>query len=301
VCVCVCVCACVQVSGVVVTAPANSTLRPGDEVMALLPGGGYAEYCVCDERTVVRVPAGVSLLTASALPEAFMTAHQLLFLVARLQPGETVLMHAAASSVGQAALQMAVRRGATVLVTTRSQQKLDVCLALGAHAGIVVGSDHKFADQVLANTGGAGVHVVLDPVGADYLRDNLLALQMDGRLVSYGLLSGGVVPPELNSNTSSASGTSPTLLQQILFKRVSLLGSTLRARTVEYKQALLQALLEDEEAGFPAVAAGHVHVNVSLLLPLSEVQQAHEIMRRNENIGKIVLEVLRRDDGADEL
>mmetsp|Transcript_8854 Transcript_8854/g.15069 ORF Transcript_8854/g.15069 Transcript_8854/m.15069 type:complete len:382 (+) Transcript_8854:64-1209(+) len=275
----------VEVSGVVVAAPTGSRLQEGDEVMALLPGGGYAEYCVCDERTVTPVPAGLSLLTASALPEAFMTAYQLLFLVARLQPGETVLMHAAASSVGQAAIQMAVHKGARVLVTTRSPQKLDTCLSLGAAGGVVVGPDRAFADEVLAMTGEAGVHVVLDPVGADYLQENLRALQTDGRLVSYGLLSGGVVPPELNSQ-------SPTLLQQLLFKRVSLLGSTLRAREVSYKHDLLGALLRDQEAGFPAVSAGHVRVNVSLVLPLSEVVQAHEVMQRNENSGKIVLEVL---------
>lgn len=274
-----------QVSGIVVGAPPSSLLQEGDAVMALLPGGGYAEYCVCDERTVTRVPSGLSLLTASALPEAFMTAYQLLLLVARLQPGETVLMHAAASSVGQAAIQMAVRKGARVLVTTRSPQKLDTCLSLGASGGVVVGPERAFADEVLAMTGGAGVQAVLDPVGADYLQENLRALQTDGRLVSYGLLSGGVVPPELNSQ-------SPTLLQQLLFKRVSLLGSTLRARAVHYKQDLLAALLHDQDAGFPAVSAGHIRVNVSLVLPLSEVERAHDVMQRNENTGKIVLEVL---------
>jgi NADPH:quinone reductase-like Zn-dependent oxidoreductase len=221
------------------------------------------------------------------MPEAFMTAYQLLFFIAQLVRGESVLLHAAASSIGQAAIQMCVQRGIKVYVTTRSVEKLDICLALGATAGVVVGSDYHFATQVQEANGGMLVDVVLDPVGATYLKDNLKILQYDGRLVSYGLLSGGIVPNELNSDTSS----SPTFLKQLLFKRISFLASTLRARSVEYKANLITALLLDHEAGYPAVSSGRIHVNISKVFPMADAARAHAMMGRNENIGKIILEV----------
>lgn len=279
----------------VVSAPPSSSLRPNDVVMALLPGGGYADYCVSDVRTVIPIPSQVSIITASAVPEAFMTAYQLLFLVGRVVRGESVLLHAAASSVGQAAIQMCVQKGITVLVTARSQQKVDVCLSLGASAGIVVSDNHLFAEEVMSATGGEGVHAVLDPVGSTYLRDNLKVLQYDGRLVSYGLLSGGVVPAELNSNDSPT----PSLLKQLLFKRISVLASTLRARSVIYKAELIEALLADPEAGLPALAAGRINVSISTVFSMSDVVLAHAMMGRNENIGKIVLQLGAVEEGSE--
>ena len=118
-------------SGEVISAPTSSEFKTGDTVMALLPGGGYAEYCTCDARTIVKIPPSLTLLTASAIPEAFMTAYQLLFLIAKVKRGETVLLHAAASSVGQAAIQMCLQKGIKVYVTARTQEKIDACISLG--------------------------------------------------------------------------------------------------------------------------------------------------------------------------
>ena len=277
----------VEVAGIVDEVHENCTLGfvVGDRVMALLLGGGYAEYTTVDERTVMKVPPEIDLLTAAAIPEALLTAHQLLFVVGRASPGDSILLHAAASSIGQSAIQMARSRGLSVFVTTRSADKLKLCLSLGATAGVVVGEDARFAASVMAANNGSSVNLVLDPVGGAYLEDNLDVLSGDGRLVSYGLLAGGIIPAHMNTNAPTG------FLRKLLFKRILLLPSTLRGRSADYKAALINAVVNDVRAGIPAIADGSMVIHISAVYPLERSQEAHELMEANKNMGKIVLEV----------
>lgn len=171
----------------------ESDFQESEKVMALMLGGGYAEYAVVDERTVIRALPNVEMLTLASIPEAFMTAYQLSYFVAKLQPGESLLLHAAASSVGQAAIQMAVRKGITVFATARSDEKCARCVELGAKAAVKVGDDGLFADAIRAANGGKGIDVILDPVGATYIGEDLAVAAVDGRVVLYGLMAGGGV------------------------------------------------------------------------------------------------------------
>jgi tumor protein p53-inducible protein 3 len=282
----------VEVSGIVESASPDCELgfKPGDRVMALLLGGGYAEYCVVDERTVITVPDTMDMITAAAIPEALITAYQLLFLVAKAEPGQTVLLHAAASSVGQAAIQMATRRGLKVFVTTRSEDKLEHCMLLGAAGGVVVREDTRFAAAIKTVNNGQGVDIVLDPVGGTYLEDNLEVLAMDGRLVSYGLLGGGIVPAHINTNAPTG------FLRKLLFKRIQILPSTLRGRSAEYKADIIKALSVDRLSGIPAVVSGDMRIEISAVFSLEEVQAAHELMEANKNVGKIVMLVTPRGE-----
>jgi NADPH:quinone reductase-like Zn-dependent oxidoreductase len=186
-------------------------------------------------------------------------------------------MHAAASSIGQAAIQLAVSHGIKVIATARSQDKIDLCKRLGAVEGFVVNADGKFADAVKALNGNRSVDAVLDPVGSAYLNDNVDVLDYDGRLVMYGLLSGPAI-------------TDPQFLKKLLFKRAQLLPSTLRARDIEYKAALIHELQSDQNA-LPAVSRGDIIVDVAATFPLVQVQEAHAMMSRNENAGKILLAI----------
>ncbi|CAM9128621.1 unnamed protein product [Ectocarpus fasciculatus] len=285
----------VEVSGIIDSVGPNCELgfEVGDPVMALLEGGGYAEYATCDERTVMSVLPGIDMVASSAIPEAFMTAYQLLFLVAKMEPGESVLIHAAASSVGQAAIQMAVNKGITVLATSRSAYKIETCLSLGANFGYVTSPGSNISDFVLRSTDGKGVDVILDPVGSAYLRDNLDSISHDGRWVLYGLLSGGVINEEMNNNSPAG------FMRKLLFKRVSLLSTTLRARSYDYKASLIKRLIEDSEAGFGAVVANKIKVHVDRVYDLEEVHEAHQLMAANQNVGKIVMSI--GTQGGDEL
>ena len=180
----------IEVCGTVIERGADCVLDfvVGEAVMALLSGGGYAEFCVADERTVFRAIPSLSFPQLAAIPEAFLTAYQLCFFVAKLEAGDSVLLHAAASSVGQAAIQMLVRKGIKVFATSRSEAKLEVCRALGAHAFLpsqpIDGGGSggggkaqiKFAEAVKRANGGVGVTAVLCPVGADYVTENLEVL-----------------------------------------------------------------------------------------------------------------------------
>ena len=187
------------------------------------------------------------------------------------------MLHAAASSIGQAAIQLAVSHGATVIATTRSPDKAALCNQLGANNTIVINEDGSFADTVKLTNNGRGANVILDPVGASYLTENVNAVDYDGRIVMYGLLSGSKVED-------------PQFLKKLLFKRASLLPSTLRARDVDYKKRLIHDLLTDEDA-LPAVMSGRIKVEVDSIFALDDVVHAHTLMAKNENSGKILLAV----------
>ena len=246
--------------------------QPGDRVCALLAGGGYAELVTVPAEQVLPVPAGLTLEEAAALPEVFATAYLNIYMEAAASVGERVLLHAAASGVGTAGIQMCKAFGNPCFVTAGSEEKLSACLNLGADAGCNrrVGS---FVEPVLNWSGGTGVSVILDPVGARYVDANLRVLALDGRLVSIGLLSGAKAEIDLASFMS---------------RRLRLIGSTLRGRPVDQKARVLDEL---KRRVWPLIESGEIKPVIHEVLPIHEVERAHEIMRGNANVGKLVLRI----------
>ncbi len=245
-------------------------VKPGDEVCALLAGGGHAEVVVAPAGQVLPRPKGLSFTEAAALPEVFATAWINLFHEAAAQPGERVLLHAGASGVGTAAIQMCREFGNPCFVTAGSTSKIDRCVELGADAGF---NRHggSFADSVRAWSG--GVDVILDPVGAAYVADNLKCLNLDGRLVIIGLLGGAVAEVPLGA---------------MMVKRQRIIGSTLRARTIAAKAAVMDAL---EERVWPLIESGAIKPIVEATMPVQQASAAHELLATNDTFGKVVLEV----------
>jgi putative PIG3 family NAD(P)H quinone oxidoreductase len=242
----------------------------GDEVMGICAGGAMATHIVMHERELVRVPSGVSLVEAAAIPEVFMTAYDAMFLQAQLTMGERVLIHAVASGVGTAALQLANAVGATAIGTSRSQQKLEQVKSFGLRHGIVPG-EQGFADQLRALTGGGLADVILDTVGAKYLGENLKAAAPGGRIVVIGLLGG--VKAELP-------------LGVLVAKRLSLKGSVLRSRPLEQKAQLAQSFAT---AVLPLFERGVLKPVIAEVMPMTEVREAHRKLEADEVVGKIVL------------
>lgn len=250
--------------------PHVTAARAGDRVMGIVGGGGMATRVVVHERELVPVPRGLSLEQAAAIPEVFFTAYDALFAQGGLRMGETALVHAIASGVGTAALQLAHAAGARVIGTSRTRAKLDRCRALGLeHCVLVEGS--TFSDQVSGRAGAGGVQLVIDTVGAAYLEENLRALAPRGRLVILGLLGG-------------AAGPAP--LGMILRKRLTVVGSVLRARPLEEKAALATAFAARV---VPLFEQGRLKPVIDDILPMSEIAAAHERMEQNRTLGKLVL------------
>jgi putative PIG3 family NAD(P)H quinone oxidoreductase len=247
-----------------------TTWRPGDRVMALLPGGGYAEQVVVDAGSVLRVPEGLDLVEAAALPEVLLTVHSNVFELGGLRAGATLLVHGGGSGIGTAAIQLAKAAGADVFVTAGSDEKCERCRAMGADLAINY-RKAAFADAVREATSGRGVDVVLDSIGGPYLADNMVSLAADGRLVVIGLMGG-------------AKAEIP--LGLLLAKRLSLIGSTLRGRTNEEKARLSQAFAA---RFFPDLESGAVRPVVDRVLPLDEAPTAHRVMKASEHFGKILL------------
>ena len=246
--------------------------RAGDRVMALLAGGGYAELVAVPAGQLMRVPDGMSWTDAAAIPEVFLTAHDNLFTRGRLTAGETVLIHGGGGGVGTAAIQLAHRAGARVLVTAGSAGKLERCRELGADAGI----NHREEDFVARArelTGGDGVDVILDVMGASYLARNLDALAVEGRLVIIGLQGGTTSDIDLNA---------------MLRRRLTVIATTLRGRPVAQKAEIVRRFVEDGLEGF---AGGSLRPVVDRVLPLAEAAAAHRAMEAGENVGKLVLTV----------
>lgn len=244
----------------------------GDRVCGLLAGGGYAEYVALHEDMGMRIPDNLDFLAAAAIPEAFLTAFQALIWIADLKTGEKVLIHAGASGVGTAALQLVRLLGATAYVTA-SADKHALCAALGATHCI----DYKtqdFASAIKASTEGRGVDVVLDFLGASYLERNLQSLALDGRMVMLAMM-GGAQAPGIN-------------LGQLLMKRLRIQGSTLRARSLTYKTELTKAFMDLTWSHF---ASGQLFPVVDKVFDWEDVAQAHLYMEENKNQGKIVLSI----------
>ncbi|MFJ6937665.1 NAD(P)H-quinone oxidoreductase [Streptomyces sp. NPDC101132] len=242
----------------------------GDEVCALLSGGGYAERVAVPAGQLLPVPEGVDLVTAAALPEVACTVWSNLFMVAHVRPGETVLVHGGASGIGTMAIQLAKAVGARVAVTAGGKEKLARCAELGADI-LVDYREQDFVEELKAATGGAGADVILDIIGAKYLARNVDALAVNGRMVVIGLQGG--VKAELN-------------LGALLAKRAAVAGTTLRARPLEEKAAIVAAVREHV---WPLVEAGRVRPVVHATFPLAEASAAHAALESGTSVGKLLL------------
>lgn len=268
----------VEAAGFVEKIGADVTkFKVGDRVMALLQGGGYAQYALSYECMTMHAPTGLDMNQLASIPEQWITAYQLLFKIARVQSGESVLLHAASSGVGQAAIQLAKANGLKVFVSCRSDDKVACCLALGADAGFNLKEDTNFADKVKAANGDKGVDVILDPVGASYCSENINSCAMDARWVLYGLMGGKSVHDDM-------------YLGRMMGKRISLLPSTLRGRPKAYKDELIRSFERDV---IPRFLSGEYRVQISSVHAMTTdgVQAAHRTMAGHQNIGKIVLTV----------
>ena len=245
--------------------------QPGDRVCALVSGGGYATLCVAPAPQCLPIPAPLDFIAAAAIPETFFTVWTNVFDRGRLRAGESALFHGGASGIGTTAIQLASARGATVFATAGSDQKCRAIEALGAERGINYRTE-DFTAVVKELTGGRGVDLILDIVGADYLARNVAALAVDGRLVEIGFMGG-----------KSAATVD---LGDILRRRLTITGSTLRPRTVEEKGAIADALRGQV---WPLLEAGRVKPIIYRTFPLAEAAAAHQLMESSEHIGKIVL------------
>src|SRR5436305_9362118 len=244
--------------------------KPGQRVMGLVGGGGQAQYILVHEGLLVEIPENLDFVQAAGVPEVFMTAHDGLFTQAGLQMGERVLIHAAGSGVGTAAIQLAQATGATTFGTSRTPRKLELAKELGLDVGL---SDQNFAAEVNSLTKGEGVHVVIDFIGAPYMEQNLQTLTMWGRLVFLSTM-GGV---QANVNIGMLMG-----------KRISMRGVTMRTRTLEEKLAVTHRFETDV---LPLLASGTVKPVIESVFPLEKIGEAHRVMGENRNFGKLVVRV----------
>lgn len=262
-----------EMAGVIEAVGADVTgWRAGDRVCALLPGGGYAEKTAVPQGMLLRLPDEWTFAQGTAVPEVWLTAFVNLFQEGNLQPGETVLLHAGASGVGTAAIQLAKNIGARVFVTAGQAHKLARCRELGADLAINY-KEQDFLQEVLAATNGEGVDLILDPVGGAYLERNVKALRPFGRLVNIGLLGGG--PGQMN-------------VALLLRKRLRLVGSTLRSRPLPQKIAITRQF---ESQFWPHLLSGELQPIIDTEFPIQEAQAAHAYVAQDRNVGKVILTV----------
>ncbi|MBN3325633.1 QORX oxidoreductase, partial [Atractosteus spatula] len=254
----------------------HSLWTAGDRVMALLSGGGYAEFVSVPEELLMPVPSHFTFHQAAAIPEAWLTAFQLLHLVAKVKKGETVLIHAGASGVGTAAIQLCCLAGAVPIVTAGSPDKLKMAKELGAAAGFNY-KEEDFAEQALEFTQGGGADVILDCIAGSVWEKNVKCLSTDGRWVVYG--------------TMGASEVHGDILGKLLSKRGQLLTSLLRSRTLEYKAALVKAFREETLPHFSPDSASPLRPVIDSVYNMDQVSDAHRRMETNKNTGKIILHV----------
>jgi len=262
-----------EVAGEVAAAgPGTARFKPGDLVMALVNGGGYAQYCLAEEPACLPVPDALSIEEAAAVPETFFTVWHNVFERGGLKSGEWFLVHGGTSGIGVAAIQLAKAAGAHVIATAGSVEKCTACSELGADKAVNYRAE-DFVAAVKAATAGRGVDVILDMVGGDYVERNLRSLADDGRLVNIGYQAGSVVRLDM---------------MRVMLKRLTLTGSTLRIRPTEVKAAIARAV---ETNVLPMLADGRIKVVLDRTYPLSEAAEAHRRMETSAHIGKIVLRV----------
>ena len=261
-----------EVAGRVAAVGAGVTAwRPGDTVCALVGGGGYASRCLAPALQCLPVPAGLDLVEAAAMPETFFTVWTNVFERGALRAGETALFHGGTSGIGTTAIQLAVARGARALATAGTDEKCQACVALGAEYAINYRTT-DFVAAVQTHTNGRGVDLILDIMGGSYVPRNLAALAIDGRLVQIGIMEG--------------ESKATVDLWRIMARRLTVTGSTLRARSVEEKGRIADALRREV---WPLVEAGTVKPLIAARFPLAEAAAAHRLMESNVHIGKIVL------------
>lgn len=260
-----------EISGEVVALGEGVTKRKiGDKVMSLVAGGGYAEYCITHETHAMSVPSGFSMTEAGAVAETLMTVWHNVFERGALKPNETLLIHGGSSGIGTMAIQMAKAHGARVFVTVGGQDKVDACLKLGADAAINYKTE-DFVEKTRALTNGAGVDVILDMVGGDYIDRNYEAAAVEGRIVQIAFLGGSKATPNF---------------AKLMMKRLHHTGSTLRPRSVADKAAMVSAI---EAKAMPWLADGRVKPLMDSTFPLKDASKAHARMESSQHIGKIVL------------
>jgi putative PIG3 family NAD(P)H quinone oxidoreductase len=258
-----------ECSGIIETVGKNVSARqPGDEVIALLGGGGYGEYVTCPQFHTLHKPANLDWIEAASIPEVYATCWLNLFMEASMKEGDKVVFHAGASGIGTAGIQLAKAFRCESFVSAGSENKIDMCINLGASDGEVRSRD---IFSKIKSWAPEGVDVILDPVGAEYFESNLNVLGIEGRLVIIGLMSGA----QTNLN-----------LGHLMIKRQKIIGSTIRARNVETKNIVMQEL---SQKVLPLFKSGELIPIIHETYPLSESEKAHEIMEANENIGKIIL------------
>ncbi len=249
-----------------------SSVAPGDRVMALLPGGGYAERVLVPEKMLIPIPANLSFEQAAAVPEAFLVAREALFTLGRMRANDVVLIHASAGGVGSVAVQLAKQAGARIVATAGSDDKLAWVAALGADV-VVNYKSGDFVDAVKKLSDGKGADVVLDFVGAAYWQKHASCLSIGGRVISIGVLGGASA--EVN-------------FAQLMSRRYQLLGLVTRSRDVSEKIVITQAFIRET---LPLIASGAVKPLIDSVFPLADAVKAHERMEANLNLGKIVLSV----------
>jgi putative PIG3 family NAD(P)H quinone oxidoreductase len=248
--------------------PDTARWQPGDAVCALLAAGGYADYAVVDARHCLPVPAGLGMVEAAALPETVFTVWHNVFERGRLQPGETLLVHGGSSGIGTTAIQLARALDSRVAVTAGDEAKCQACRDIGAEWAI----NYKI-DDFEAVLKEVGVDVILDMIGGDYIPKNLRLLHDDGRLVFINAMQGATA--EFN-------------VMQVMSRRLTITGSTLRPRSADFKAALAAAV---EQHVWPLIAAGKFRPVIDRTFPLAEAAAAHQRMESSAHVGKIVLEV----------
>jgi NADPH2:quinone reductase len=261
-----------EVSGEIVgRGPAVHEWNIGDLVCALVPGGGYAEYCRVDAGHCLPIPQGYHLAQAAALPENWFTVVDNLINRGRLRSGERVLIHGGAGGIGYTAIQLARESGATVYTTVSNETKGDFCRSLGATMTINYRTE-DFVQRLEEATDGKGVDVILDIVGGDYFAKNLRLLALEGRLVQIAFMRGSVVR-EID-------------LMQMMVRRLTITGSTLRPRTIEQKAVLAQ---EVHKRIWPLLESGKIKVVIDRVLPMAKAAEAHRIVEEGKHLGKVLL------------
>jgi tumor protein p53-inducible protein 3 len=264
-----------EMAGVVREVGATITgVSVGDRVCALLPGGGYAEQAVVPGGMLIPVPDSLSMEEAAGLPEVFLTAFSALFWEGRLEDGEMVLIHAGASGVGTAAIQLAKRAGSRVFATAGSRQKIEACEELGAELAVNY-REEDFEPRIRDALDGGGIDVVIDMVGKNYFDRNLRIMNKRGRLVFVSAQSGSHIELEI---------------RDLMAKRLELIGATLRSRPVEEKVALKEAFLKRFGGD---LTRGDIRPVIDRSFPIEQAEEAHKYMREKRNIGKIVLTIRR--------
>ena len=267
-----------EVAGKVV-AVAEDVASPavGANVCALVPGGGYAEYVTAPAVTCLPIPNGLTISEAAALPETFFTVWHNVFERGGLKTGESFLVHGGASGIGTTAIQLAKAFGAHIITTASSDEKCDACLKLGADVAINYNTT-DFAKEIRTKLPGKGVDVILDMVGGPYLARNICCLKADGRLVSIAFLQGSKADVDF---------------MPVMLKRLTLTGSTLRPRDTAFKGAIASAL---KKHVWPLINKGTIRPVMDTILPLDRAADAHRLMENGRHVGKIVLEICRKNE-----